>query len=141
MAAWLWIVIGIILMMIELMIPSGFFLFIVGMAGLLVGAVSAIGLVQSWIPQGLLFCVMAVGLWILLGKRLQGILKPTAFKEGKLVGSTVLLSEDIAPGASGSGVLWGTQWRLENIDSVVLNAGSEAVVVASQGIGLQVKRK
>jgi membrane protein implicated in regulation of membrane protease activity len=76
-----------------------------------------------------------------MGKRLQGIFKPTAFKSGQVVGSIVTLSENIAPGASGSGMLWGTQWRVENVDSVILNAGSEVVVVSSQGIGLQVKRK
>jgi membrane protein implicated in regulation of membrane protease activity len=141
MAAWIWLVLGIAIMMMELMFPCGFFLFILGSAGILVGALSAVGLVSGWVAQAALFCFLAVGLWLLMGKRLQGIFKPTAFKSGQVVGSIVTLSENIAPGASGSGMLWGTQWRVENVDSVILNAGSEVVVVSSQGIGLQVKRK
>jgi membrane protein implicated in regulation of membrane protease activity len=141
MAAWLWLVLGIVIMMMELMFPSGFFLFILGSAGIIVGVFSAAGVMQGWVSQAIVFCLAALSLWLLLGKRLQGILKPTAFKEGQLVGSVVRLSENLAPGASGSGVLWGTQWRVENVDSVILAAGSEVLVVSSQGISLQVKRK
>jgi membrane protein implicated in regulation of membrane protease activity len=141
MAAWIWIVLGLVTMIFELMLPSGFFLFILGAAGIIVGVVAAIGLAQSWISQALIFCVLAIGLWLLLGKKLRGVFKPSALQEGQVVGSIVTTSENIAPGGTGSGMLWGTQWRLENVDSVILAAGSEAVVVASHGIGLQVKKK
>jgi membrane protein implicated in regulation of membrane protease activity len=144
MPAWIWLVLGISLVIFELLVPSGFFLFILGLAGIAVGALVAAGLVAGWIYEVTSYCVIAIVCWLALGKRLAGIFAGKGFGEqqqGQIVGAIVAVSSDIPVGGKGVGTLWGTQWRLENIDSAPLVAGSEAVVVASQGIMLQVKRK
>jgi membrane protein implicated in regulation of membrane protease activity len=142
MPAWIWLVLGISLVIVELLLPSGFFLFILGIAGIVVGAFVATGVISGWMPEVVVFCVVAIGCWLAFGKHLvQLFSRRPAGHQGQLVGSVVSVTANIPVGSTGTGTLWGTQWRLENIDSSTLTAGSEAVVVSSQGITLQVKRK
>ncbi len=137
----MWLVLGIVSVVLELLIPSGFFLFILGLAATAVGALVTTGMIGSWMPQVLVFCLAAVVLWIALGKRLAGLLSrgSDTQRRGQLVGAVVTIHEEIRPGGRGSGELWGTQWTVENIGSDSLAAGSRAVVVSSQGINLQVR--
>jgi membrane protein implicated in regulation of membrane protease activity len=143
MDAWIWLLGGIGLIVIEVMIPSGFFLLLLGLAALLVGTLVWLGIVGSWGSEVILFGIAAVILWSTLAEKLarsfsrRGVKSP----QGQLEGAVVVVDGEIAAGARGLGTLWGSSWRLHNIDSVTLPAGSEAVVVASEGIGLQVKRK
>lgn len=141
MPAWIWLILGIAMMALELLLPSGFFLFILGTAGLSVGILVAAGMVSGWLIEVCVFCGIALLVWVLLGKRLSGLFAPKGPQQGQLVGSVVVVAEEIAPGGHGNGELWGTQWRLENVDQTPLTAGSEAVVVSSQGIRLRVKKK
>ena len=143
MPAWIWLVLGIFLIILELLTPSGFFLFILGLSGVTVGAFVAGGVFSGWMVEVSVFCVVAVVFWIAMGKRLAGFFLQARPLEhqGQIVGSVVKISNDIPVSGTGTGTLWGTQWQLENVDKTVLAAGSEAVVVASQGIKLQVKKK
>jgi len=143
MPAWIWLVIGISLVVLELLVPSGFFLFILGLAGVVVGALVAAGIISGWMVEASVFCVAAIGCWLAFGKPLAGIFsrRHSTGHQGQVVGSIVKVTAEIQAGSVGTGTLWGTQWRLENIDSNTLAAGSEAVVVASQGITLQVRKK
>lgn len=141
MPAHIWLILGILTMALEVLAPSGFFLFILGTSGLIVGLLVTAGFLSNWWIEVSVFCALSVVVWVLLGKRLRGLLGAPGPQAGQLVGSIVVVGEEIAPGKHGSGELWGTQWRLENVDAVTLTAGSEAVVVAGQGVSLQVKKK
>jgi membrane protein implicated in regulation of membrane protease activity len=141
MPAWIWLILSITMMILELLMPSGFFLFILGSAGLLLGLLVAIGVVSGWLVEVSVFCVFALAIWFLLGKRLPLLFSASGPSRGQLVGSVVVCLDEIAPGGHGNGELWGARWRLENIDQVPLAVGSEAVVVDSRGISLCVKRK
>ncbi|MFO0416197.1 MAG: NfeD family protein [Pseudomonadota bacterium] len=141
MNSWIWIFIGILLALLELVTPSGFFLLILGLASALVGAVLKLGLGLSFIQQALLFSALAVVIWVTLGRYLRSCLSTRKGDPEHLIGNFVVISDEIAPGANGSGELWGSRWRLENSDSVALSAGSEALVVGVRGVTLQVKRR
>jgi membrane protein implicated in regulation of membrane protease activity len=143
MPAWIWLVLGILSVVLELLVPSGFFLFILGLAGLAVGVLSALGVIGGWVPQVIVFCSLAIVFWIAFGNRLSRLLSRSSDskKQGQLVGAIVTLQSDILPGGTGQGELWGSQWTVENIGSESLAAGSKSAVVASQGIKLQVRAK
>jgi membrane protein implicated in regulation of membrane protease activity len=139
----MWLVLGILAVALELIVPSGFFLFILGAAGLVVGVLSVLNVVGSWVPQVIVFCLLAIVFWVAFGKRLSALLSraSTSRTQGQLVGAIVTLQSDILPGGTGSGELWGSQWTVENIGNESLTVGSKSVVVASQGIKLQVRGK
>ena len=140
MQSWFCLVIGVVLMMLELLLPSGFFLLILGGSAVVVGALVGLGLFATWIPQAIVFCVVAVLTWLLLGKKLRNVVTASRSQHGQLVGAVVKVTQTISPGGSGTGELWGASWRMLNVDSVQLEGGSEAVVVGSEGITLQVRR-
>lgn len=140
MESWVWLVAGIGLVIMELVTPCGFFLFILGASAVVVGVVASVGLASSWVVQASLFCAVAVVSWLSFGKRMREARRHVVKKHGNIEGSVVRITVDVAPGASGSGELWGTQWRVENVGDSVLEAGTEAIVVASEGLGLRVKK-
>ena len=70
MSWWLWVVIGILLVGIELLSPGGFYVIFFGLAALLVGALRGLGLADPAWLQWLLFSVLAVGSLLLFRQRL-----------------------------------------------------------------------
>lgn len=141
MAPWIWLVLGLGLIALELFLPSGFYLFILGVSGILVGLAAATGLSGSWVIQSILFCVVAVLVWIGLGEKLRRMFFKRGAQPGQVIGRIITVTSDIAPGQHGSGELWGVQWRLENVDSAMIPMGSEVVVTGAEGITLRVKRR
>jgi membrane protein implicated in regulation of membrane protease activity len=145
MSGWLWCIIGLGLLVAELVIPAGFFLFFLGASALIIAFLTSIGLMPFWYwPlwawQTLIFSIVSVALLFVFPKKLQGLFgRASAPMTGNTVGSIVKLAGNLAPGATGSAELWGTAWRVKNVDSKILEEGSEAVVVGSEGITLQIK--
>lgn len=141
MAPWFWLLVGIGLIACELFFPTGFYLFILGLSGIVVGLLVSAGSLETWMLQALAFCAIAIAMSLVIGEKLRRAFGRKGAEPGQLVGQVVRLSSDIQPGHIGSGELWGTTWRLENVDSVVLRIGDEGAVVSAEGITLRVKRK
>lgn len=141
MYSWVWLVAGVLLVVLELLTPAGFFLLILGGSSIVVGLLAAIGVCTTWIPQVIVFCIISVASWLTLGRQLRSRLSEKPLPQGQLVGSVVRVAQTIAPGEVGSGELWGTSWRIRNADAAELPEGSEVVVVGSEGITLHVRRR
>src|SRR4029453_16187755 len=76
MSWWLWVVIGILLVGIELLSPGGFYVIFFGLSALLVGALRGFGGIEPLWLQWLLFSVLAVGSLVLFRNRLVKRLQP-----------------------------------------------------------------
>jgi membrane protein implicated in regulation of membrane protease activity len=139
MAAWIWLVLGLGLMVLELLAPGSFFMLILGLAGLTVGALGLLGLSESLLPQTAIFSVTAVLLWIGLGKRLRSVSRQRKNEPGQLVGKRVVVQGDLAPATHGSGELFGSPWRLLNVGEMMIADGAEAEVVGEEGVTLRVR--
>jgi membrane protein implicated in regulation of membrane protease activity len=141
MYSWVWLAVGVVLVILELLTPTGFFLLILGGSAIVVGLLAAVGVCTTWIPQAGFFCVIAVVSWLTLGQKLRRRLALKPPQQGQIVGSIVRVTQRIAPGETGAGELWGTSWRIRNADAAELLEGSEVVVVGSEGITLHVKQR
>jgi membrane protein implicated in regulation of membrane protease activity len=141
MEAWLLFVIGIVLCVAELFGPTGFFLLILGLGTLLTGALTYVGAISSWMPQATVFSISSLGIWFLFGDSLQRLLRTGEKGYGGLIGQTAVARETLAPTHKGSGEMWGSPWRLENVGSAIIQSGDECEVVSSDGLVLGVKRK
>ena len=141
MESWHWFVIGIAALALEIFLSTGFYLFILGIASIVVGIIAAFGIVAGWQMQALLFAVSAVILWIFFAEKLQKLIRKGEQEVASVVGQTVTTTETIQPRQKGAGELWGSTWRLENIGESEIPSGVECSVVSSNGITLQVKRK
>lgn len=139
--ATLWIIVGIVLILTELLATSIIAVFF-GIAAIVVGLLLHFGFIHSYSTQFLIFGVLSLAL--LLGVRGQfkrwfvgytadSNEQPSQFSQD--IGSRVTVHTDFINGA-GRVVLNGVQWDAESADA--LKAGDVAWVVANQGIKLNV---
>lgn len=137
--ATLWIVIGIVLILSELLATSVVAVFL-GIAAIVVGLLLHFGLIESYSMQFLIFGVVSLVLlfgvrghfkrWF-VGYTADSSEQPSRFSED--IGSRVTVHSDFIQGA-GRVVLNGVQWDAESAD--LLKAGDIAWVVANHGIKL-----
>ena len=139
-AVWWWII-GLALVVVELVVPSGFFLFILGVGMLVVGCVVWLGLATSAAWQVCLLSLVTLGVWYLFAGVFQRLLRRSEKGYGGMVGQVAVAKERIDVGSRGAGELWGSPWRMENVGSAPLESGSDCVVVSSDGLILQVRPK
>lgn len=134
---WIWIVLGFGLLIIELFIPSGFFLFMVGLAGISVGTLDFFGIAGPVWFQWVLCAVLTIGYSLFIRKPLMERLHTGKVAGGSgPVGDEIVLSEDIPAGGTGQGQLRGSNWQIKNSKSVLAQKGSRHTVVQVDGITL-----
>lgn len=140
---WSWVVLGVILLILEILIP-GVFLLWIGIAAILTGILSlqlwAIG-VWPWQAQVLVFLVLAL-VSAYIGKRVMDRSAETETDQPllnrraeQLVGRTATLDEAIVNGY-GRVRLGDTMWRVTGPD---LPAGVRVEVVATKDGNLEVR--
>ena len=139
--ATLWIIIGIVLILTELLATSVVAVFF-GIAAIVVGLLLHFGLIESYGNQFLLFGVLSLALLLgvrghfkrwFVGYTADSNEQPSQFSQD--LGSRVSVHSDFVNGV-GRVVLNGVQWDAESSDA--LKAGDVAWVVANQGIKLTV---
>jgi membrane protein implicated in regulation of membrane protease activity len=141
MEAWLLFVIGSALCVAELVVPTGFFLLILGVGTLIVGALTFFGVIASWIVQATVFSISSLTIWYLFGDTLQRLLRSGEKEYGGLIGQVAVARERIIPATKGSGEMWGAPWRIENVGASILEIGDECEVLSSDGLVLRVQKK
>ncbi|MCO6430664.1 MAG: NfeD family protein [Deltaproteobacteria bacterium] len=140
MAWWIWVGIGLTLVLGELLVPSGFFVLLVGIACIATGGTVAAGFGNpAWLPW--LVCGSFIALLFAAVRRplmqIFGFDTPSAYKE--MVNEEIVLSSDIAPGATGQGELRGTVWNVRNLGQTVLRAGQRCKVLRIDGLTVETK--
>jgi membrane protein implicated in regulation of membrane protease activity len=142
MSWWIWILVGLALLSLEMLTPGGFFVFFFGLAALVVGAVVGCGLSSTAWFQWLLFSVLSIGSVFLFRKRLLTALKA---REGgtvgveTLVGEVATLLDDLAPAGVGKAELRGTAWSVRSEEPRPLPRGQRCRVQRVEGLTLWVK--
>lgn len=140
-AWWIWVALGLLLALGELLTPGGFYLVFFG-----VGAVVA-GLMKLIIPgtplglQGLLFVVISVASLMLFRRPLLErfrILRPE-IQVDTLIGETAIAMEDIASDAIGKAELRGTSWSARNLGAATIPKGRRCRVERVEGLTLFVE--
>ncbi len=139
MAWWAWIVVGLALLVLELAVPSGFFLIFFGASALILGALTLFILdIPAWL-QWIAFSGLSLLLLLLFRQKVVA-----AFDSGKgdvvdsLVQQQVSVTEAMSPGAQGSVTLRGSPWRAVNVGTAALAVGDRCTVVAVEGLTLKV---
>ncbi|MGQ0621130.1 MAG: NfeD family protein [Panacagrimonas sp.] len=134
---WYWWIAGLALLILEMLIPSGFVLLWMGASAIAVGAVAAF---TPWQLELVLFGVISIAS-VVVFKRLRPPLSPTDApmlnRRGEsYVGRVFTLEEPIINGV-GKLRVDDSQWRISGAD---LPAGSQVKVVRADGATLQVER-
>ncbi|TGQ92329.1 NfeD family protein [Mesorhizobium sp. M8A.F.Ca.ET.208.01.1.1] len=137
---WNWMVLGFVLLVIEVIAP-GFFMLWIGIAALIVGAVSLLiwdAAIWTWQVQVLLFLVLSlVSAFVgkkLMGGRDQPTDQPLLNRRGaQMIGRMATLAEPIRDGR-GRIKLGDTLWRVSGPD---LPAGTQVRVTAAADTDLE----
>ena len=144
MSWWIWVLLALALLGLELLTPGGFFVFFFGLAALAVGGLAALGLVHSLSAELLLFSVLTLASIVLFRRRLQTLLK---VNEGRgvgtetLIGEVAILLDDLPAGSVGKAELRGTAWNVRSEASQPLPRGQRCRVERVDGLMLWVKRE
>lgn len=141
LAWWTWLIAGFVLMFAELVLPTGFFLFFFGVGGVLTALLAALGVLSTFVGQGLAFIGISLCCVVVLRKPLLAkfhIRNPTHSVDS-LVGETAHALEPIAPQAFGKVELRGASWSALNTGSELIAADVRCRVEKVQGLTLHVK--
>ena len=141
MGWWGWIVAGALLLALELMVPTDFFVVFLGVAALIVGGVGLAGLELPVWGQWLLFGALSLVLLLAVRGPLKRRLPAGDPRvDDTLVGEIALIHEHLAAGATGRAELRGTQWTARNDEPTALEPGARARVERVEGLVLHVRR-
>ena len=135
---WLWLVLGLIFVGLEVLTPGGFYVLFFGIGALVVGSLTGFGWSGPIWLQVLLFS--AISLLSLVCFR-PHLVRATRSKErpdpiDTLEGETALLVDDLQPDAVGRAELRGTTWTVRNGDQQLLVRGQRCRVSRVDGLTL-----
>lgn len=138
MAWWLWILLSLGLLVVELVTPGGLFALFFGAAALLVALLAAIGVGAVW--QWLLFSVASLVFVATLRRPLQDRLqRGPAGAVDSLVGEEAVLLDDLGAGATGRVELRGVPWSARAASGIPLRAGQRCRVERVDGLTLWIR--
>jgi len=140
MVWWLWVLLGIALLVLEMATPGGFFALFFGVSAILVGGIAALGMSEPLSLQLILFSVLSVGTLALLRKPLQARLNvgPRRVVDN-LEGEAGVALEELAAGGLGSLELRGSTWTARNVGTTTILKGQRCLVQHRKGLTLFVR--
>lgn len=139
---WIWILIGLLLVLAELVTPGGFYFIFFGAGAVGVGIVSGLQVAGPVWLQFILFSVLSVGaLWLFREKLLR--LTQSAPHEAidNLIGETAVAVDEISINAVGKAELRGASWSARNVGDQPLARGERCKVERVEGLMIFVRRE
>ncbi|HZI66638.1 MAG TPA: NfeD family protein [Thermoanaerobaculia bacterium] len=138
---WHWLVLGLLLVLAELAAAGGFYIIFFGIAALLVGVLTVLGVAGPLWVQVLLFSGLSVGALLLFRSRLLKWLQmdPQAPTVDSLVGEVGIVDHDLPPDGVGKVEVRGSAWSARNATSSLLARGARCRVVRVEGLTLFVE--
>jgi inner membrane protein len=138
---WIWLVFGLVLLVLEVLTPSGLYLFFLATAALIVGAIEgALFSMQSWL-QWLLFSIFSVISLIFIRQKVFKLMLSDAVPDrDSLIGGEAKASQQIPPSGEGKVSMRGTAWNAVNIGDTELLEHDKCIVDKVNGLTLLVKK-
>jgi membrane protein implicated in regulation of membrane protease activity len=134
MAWWVWVLLGIGLLVVEVATPGGLFALFFGVGALAVAALALAGV--GTVAQWLAFTAISVLLLLTLRRTLQARLAARGGAVDSLVGEEVVLLADLPAGGETKAELRGSPWSARAAPGVSFPAGARARVERVDGLVL-----
>lgn len=137
---WGWIILGALLFGAEIMgIDAAFFLIFIGISALLVGIAELLGMGLPFWGELLAFAIISLISMVFFRRRIYTMVRSNAKGvDDNIVGQTVQLTEDLAPGDTGRVNYRGTTWSVMNVGGMVIKSGSHATIKVIDGTTLKI---
>ena len=136
---WMWLAGGLVLLVVELATPSGFFIMFFGIGAILTGVLASMNVLTGPAPQWFTFTALSVVALLLFRGKLQSRVEPHQRPPiDSLIGEIAMPASDIEPGAVGRVMLRGTSWDARNEGPITLSANQRCRVKHVSGLQLGV---
>lgn len=137
---WIWILLGLFLLLAELLTPGGFYIIFFGVGAVVVGVLAGLNAAGPLWFQGILFSIVSILTLWLFREKLLSLTKGKRRQEvDTLVGETAVVAEDIAINSVGKAELRGTSWNARNIGDKILTRGQRCKVERVEGLTIFVR--
>ncbi len=137
MAWWLWVIVGLGLLVVEVATPGGLFAFFFGVGALCVAPLAALGFDPAW--QWIAFPIVSLLLVLVLRGRLQERLQaPRGKPVDTLVGEEAVLLSDLPAGGEVQAELRGVPWSARAASGIPMRQGQRCRVERVDGLVLYV---
>ena len=142
MVWWIWIVVGLPFLAFEVAVPGGIIMLFFGAAAIVVGVLVGVGMPGGpWVQLALFSVLSVVSLLTLRGAIIR------RFEDGdddreeidSLLGETVIVAEEIGPGAVGKAEIHGSSWSAQNVGQEPIAKGQTATIEHVEGLRLNIR--
>ncbi len=135
MAWWMWMVMGVVLLVVEMATPGGLFAIFFGIAAFVVAPIAAYGAGPAL--QWTLYTVVSLALVGTLRSYLSRRLAARgSVPVENLLGEQATLLEDLPAGGAGKAELRGTPWTARSVSGEALSKGQRCRVERIDGLTL-----
>jgi len=137
---WIWILLGLMLLLAELLTPGGFYILFFGLGAITVGVLAAFEAAGPTWFQFVLFSIVSVlSLWFFRGKLLELTRGPSTDRVDTYIGETAVILEDISVNGIGKAEMRGAPWNTRNVSGRPLARGERCRVERVEGLTLFVR--
>lgn len=137
---WLWILLGLALLLAEVVTPGGFYIIFFGVGAVVVGVLAGLKAAGPLWFQFLLFSLISVfALWLFRDKLLRLTQEGPEQNIDSLIGETCVAAEDMAVNAVGKAELRGASWTARNAGDKPLARGQRCTVERVEGLTIFVR--
>ena len=137
MVWWIWVLGGLVLLVLEVTTPGGFFAVFFAAGAILVGAMKALGWDGPAWAEWLVFTALSVAS---LAYFREPLMRRFSLSSGKPVdrmeGERALVTEDVAPGGVGKAEMRGASWTARTAGDAALAKGRRCKVERVEGLTL-----
>jgi len=137
---WIWLLLGLMLLLAELVTPGGFYIIFFGVGALIVGVLAGFEAAgPPWFQYILFSLVSVTALWLFREKLLQLTRAAPSESVDNLVGETAVSLDDIPVNGIGKAEMRGTSWNARNVGDQPLARGQRTRVERIEGLTIFVR--
>jgi membrane protein implicated in regulation of membrane protease activity len=138
---WIWLLVGLLLLLTEVLTPGGFYFLFFGIGALVTGVLAGFDMAGPVWSQWLLFSTISVVSLVLLRPHLIKLMESSdpAHQVDSLVGETCVAVEDIPVNGFGKAEMRGTAWNARNVAGHALARGERCKVERVEGLLLWIR--
>jgi hypothetical protein len=137
---WIWIVLGLVLLLGEMVTPGGFYIFFFGVGAIIVGILAGFNVAGPVWFQVIVFSSLSlITFWLFRQRLLQLTRRDIPDQVDTLIGETAVIMEEIPSRGIGKAEMRGTSWSARNLGEKSLARGQRCRVERIEGLTIYVR--
>lgn len=138
---WMWLVLGLLLLVGEMLIPTDFFIFFFGVGAVFTATTTGLGLTPGFLSQSVVFGTVSIVALVTFRGHIRALMHRDmpSKRVDSLVGEIGTTVDEIPAYGMGKVVLRGSLWNARNANAVAIAKATRVRVEQVDGITLVVR--